>query len=174
MNLYKSAAVFAQIACILSAPAAETVMEPWVQQCSINTSEDLFIDADASVVAGGMILERIRKHKWCKLMAGVEGVLIVHPLSKIKPCKIRYRFGALDARGKTFVFKARGSDVVPGVVVRIESKGKVLKEQQLNKEWEIIEVPATDLPTSTQDISIEIHAVGWNCEYIYIDFIGFR
>ena len=174
MNYYKSAAVFLQIMCISSAPAAETVIEPWVQQCSIDTSEDLFIDADARAVAGGIIFERIRKHKWCKLMAGVEGVLIVHPLTKTKPCKIRYKFSALDAQGKTFVFKARGSDIVPGVVVKIESKGKVLKEQQLNKEWEIIEVPAKDLPASTQDISIEIHAVGWNCEYTHIDFIGFR
>lgn len=72
------------------------------------------------------------------------------------------------------MLKVRGSDIEPGVLVKIGPKKKPIKEIQVNRKWETIEVSATELPSGTQELLIEIYAVGWNGEYVYIDFIGFK
>jgi hypothetical protein len=149
--------------------------ESWVQECVFKTAgAPTFVDADARAVAGGITFQKSRKLAWSPSVEGADGVMILHPVSANEPSTIRYRFPTLEANNKTFTLKMRGSDVEPGVLVKIGPKNKAIKEVQLGREWETIEVPFGEFPSGTQEILIEIHAVGWNCEYAYIDSIGFK
>jgi len=146
-----------------------------VQSCGIKSLErPVFQDADARAVAGGITFQRISKLAWSPRVDGAEGVLILHPVSRNEPVAIKFKFSPLEAKNKTFVLKVRGSDIEPGVLVKIGPKKKPIKEIQVNRKWETIEVSATELPSGTQELLIEIYAVGWNGEYVYIDFIGFK
>jgi hypothetical protein len=147
------------------------ILEPWVDQCTINSA----LNQDTAIkVDNGIVLEKTGKLTWSPQVEGAEGVLVVHPLSPTIPATIHFKFSTVEARGKTFVFKSRGSDFEPGVMVKISANKKILREFQVDKKWQIIKVPEYDLPENTKEIVIEIQAMGWMLEYLYIDFIGFR
>ncbi len=150
-------------------------LEPWAQQCTIKQDEGrYFIEADARALAGGIKLLRIKKLPWSPLVDGAPGVLVLHPVSPEKPARITYRFSALEARGKGFFFKARGSNIEPGVSVKFYQNNKLLAEERFDRKWETFRIPATDLALGSQEIEMEIHPVEWNGEYVYIDDMGFE
>jgi len=176
-NTTKLLWVFAILSCRQLSPSlwadASAGLEPWVAKCTI-LSGDGFKEMDARKVAGGVSMQRHGKWGWSPQVQSAEGVLALHPISGSRPGEVRFKISPLESKGKKFVIMARGSEVEPGVAVKITARGKTLKEAALNRAWVKLEVPIADLPASTAEVIVEVSAIGGDHEYCYIDFLEIR
>jgi len=153
---------------------AGTDLESWITKCAIVTGDAPFIDVDARAVAGGVSMDRHGKWGWCSSVQNAQGVLVVCPLAPNKPAEIRFRISPLESKDKKLVIMARGSEVEPGVSLKVVGKGKIVRTAVLNRGWQKVEIPITELPVGTGEVVFEIHAIQWAYEYCYIDYIDVR
>jgi hypothetical protein len=147
----------------------DSLLESWATQ-SVIVSRDI-LDQDARAVAGGISLKKHKKWGWSPKVESAEGVLIVHPVSEERPAVIKYKISPLQDKSKKLVISARGSDVEPGVILKIAAKDKILKEVVLGRKWQVIDIPLSEVPFNTNEVSIEIFAILYYFEYCYIDYI---
>ena len=166
-------AILSLMTFVSSAYAKETFpLESWIKECKISSAD---IDPlGASSVADGITIEKHGKWGWSAKVEAAEGVLVIHPLAKDKPAEIKFKISPLEDKSKKIVILARGSNHKPGVSMKVSAKEKSVGEITLGPKWEKFEIAVSDLPSGTNEISIEISPISWHYEYCYIDCIEIR
>jgi hypothetical protein len=77
-------------------------------------------------------------------------------------------------QGQKLCFHCEGQRRGAGQLGEDFLEGRILPEAKLTKDWHTSEVPGAEAPSFAPRVEIEFHAMGWNCEYVYIDFAGVR
>ena len=154
---------------LVHAEGAGVQMEGWVKSCSIKSGGINF--SHAADVAGGIVVDPVKKYGWARKMGDATGVLVVHPISKKKPAVIKFTpdFPARPSQKVKIVIRA--SDRKLGVSLRVIGNKKIVQERTVNDKWLTIEIPFDTMPPFTRQMIFEISAIGWMYEYTYIDLI---
>lgn len=139
--------------------------EPWVNSATFVTAET------GGAVTEDLFFTYLGKDVWIGSMDGHQGMVLLHPTAVEQPAAVTWQISTPVTKDSRMTIVARGSEIEPGVEIRVIHRKKTLATEIIDRNWKDIQVALPEMNGKNEAIIIEIQALQWDREYCYIDDI---